>query len=184
MFGNKQQLPDYARVENNAVRNIDYGHCAVHDDQYCKANDYFTPLQQNATRDYLIVPPEGLELHLDNLNIAPSAAVMVEVYRNPIATGGTAVLHHRLNGWSKKNLITTYHTPVITNLGTLVERERINGSTQNQTASRIGGENQKGEEIIVPGNQKLLVRFIGIVNDTNLTFKAGYYEVTDGATRP
>lgn len=185
MFGNKKELPDWARVENHAIRTITYGHVAVHDDGYCKANDYFAALDASATREYLFRPAAGLELHIDNLQIAASAAVLVDVFRGPIVTvNGTAILHHRLNGWSKKNLISVYHTPTLSDAGTLVERERINGSTTTNAAARVGGESSGGEEIIVPESQTLLIRFTGVVNATILSFKAGFYEVRNGATRP
>ena len=185
MFGDRKGLPDWARVENHAVRGIEYGHTAVHDDAYCKANDYFDDLDTSATRDYYIKPADGLELHIDNLQLEPTAGAIVEIYRNPVVTApGTAVLHHRLNGWSAKNIICVYHTPTITSVGTLAEKERINGSTTNQASTRIGGASSSGEEIIVPGKGSLLIRVTGLATDTTITFRAGYYEVSNGSTRP
>jgi hypothetical protein len=181
-FRTKNNLNVEARVEGDAVRIIEYAHVAVHDDKFVIVSDYFDNLDIATPRVYLMVAPTELELHV-LFQISTSAPVLIELVTGAVASAnGTELLHLRPNLWSSAERITSYHTPTLTDAGTV--RYKIfsggtSGSNQNQS---IGGGTRNGEEIIIPGGENLVLRVTATVNDTKFSIVGEYYEVPSGAT--
>jgi len=172
------------RIEGDAIRTIEYAHVAIHDDKFVIASDYFDDLDIASPRNYVIVPPTGKEIHV-TWKITADAPVLLEIYKGAAITdNGTSVLNFRPNLWSNKTAESMYHTPTISEAGTLVWKELLGGGAGGGPVAPIGGSTSGGEEIIVPNDQVLVLKVTATANDTKISVTAQYYEVTNGATKP
>jgi hypothetical protein len=172
------------RMEGDAIRTIEYAHVAVHDDSFTIVNDYVADLDISTPRTYLMVAPDTLELHI-LWQLQTSAPVLIELYTDAVASAnGTEILHFRPNLWTTKNIITSYHTPTLTDAGTLVYRIYSGGASGNNASQSVGGSTRGGEEIIIPGGSNIVLKITALTNDTKMSIVGEYYEVTSGKTNP
>ena len=166
-----------------SVQIIEYAHASVHADIFVIANETTTGVDITPGRDYYIVAPEDKELHLI-VQVTGSNATWVSIYKNPTVTAaGTALSHLRPNLYSTKEVITTYHTPTYTDIGTKIFEIRIPGNSVNNFSQRVGGSARNGEEIILPEGRELIVAIRPEADATTVTMSNEYYEVPAGATR-
>jgi len=172
------------RIEGDAIRTIEYAHVAIHDDGFVIASEYVDDLDIASPRTYVIVPPTGKEIHV-RWKVTATAPVLIEIYKDAVATdNGTSVLNFRPNLWSKQTTESMYHSPTLSDAGTLVWKELLGGSDGGGPVDPIGGSSQGGEEIIVPNGQVLVLKVTATANDTKLSVTANYYEVPNGKTNP
>lgn len=175
-----------ARLEGDAVRGIEYAHVAVHDDAFCIVSDYENDLDIATPKTYVMIAPATHELHV-LFDVNSSAPVIIELFKGAEVAEdgeGTKILHFRPNMWSKKSIDTSYHTPTLTEAGTLVWKVQTGGVSAQSANQRVGGGTRAGEEIIIPGGEALVMKVTATVNDTILTVVGEYYEVPDGFTEP
>jgi len=183
-YRTKSNVNVEARVEGDAVRTIEYAHVAVHDDGFVIATDYVADLDISTPREYAIVGPTDLELHV-LFAINASSPVIVELITGATLTdNGTGVLHFRPNLWSTESARDdVYHTPTYTG-GATVYKIRSGGTSGPNQNNSIGGETRNGEEIIVPSGENIIMKITATTDNTVLSLAAEYYEVHDGATNP
>lgn len=171
--------------EIEPTRMIEYAHQAVHSDILVIATHYDADIDGPGESMVIYVKPTtGIEMH-SVFTVEASGPALLSLYDNPVVTSpGTEVLHMRCNGWSTKDLVTTYHTPSVSDNGTLVWRQRIPGNTGSggSGTGRIGGSTRTGEELIVPASQSRLVVVTPEAANTHVSFANEYYEVPDGTT--
>jgi hypothetical protein len=170
----------------DTVRTIEYAHNAVHTDTFAIANETVTGIDTGPAnaRQYLVVAPADLELHII-FNVVASNSAFVGVYYQPTYSAvGTAITHMRPNLYSTKNILTTYHSPTVSNIGTLIWQTRIPGNAANAFNQRIGAGARNGEEIVLPGGEAIFVSINPEVNDTTVSVANEYYEVPAGSNDP
>lgn len=180
MFQNKRGQIAIARLEAQAVKEIEFAHCAIHDDTFSISNDYVTEHTTTSTLEYVIEAPEKMELHVD-FDISVSKRCKYEIYKNAEFSGGDDVTQFRPHLGSEKDIKTTKKNPTITDDGTLVKTGMVGaatGGTGNQQG--ISGSTRNGQEIIIPPEKNLLIKIIALAADTDVEFNAEYYEVEVG----
>lgn len=162
---------------------IEYAHWACHKDTLVSAN-YLTNLPSAGNiLNLLIKVPEDLEHHSVFI-IQADAASTVDIYEGTtVSADGTAIIHTRNNRYSTKNNIANYHTPTITNDGSLMYQTKIFAPDTGFNILQTGGGKETGRfgsEWILKPSTNYLVRITTDADDTDVFYLNEYYEVKAG----
>ena len=158
-----------------AIVTIEYEHYQIH------AGNTFTVLEvtdlgNGAVRDILVVSPATTEWAHLVWEIEHELETKIQFYRDTTYTdSGTAITSFNRNG-NSSNVATTlvYHSPTITNVGTLV------GTIQQGDGKKAGGSDRLANEFILKQNAAYLIRITNLTVNNDLIFmKLNWYEQTN-----
>lgn len=132
-----------------------------------------TDLGNGAVRDILVVTPNTTRWAHLVWEIEHELETKIEFYRNTLySDNGTAIPSFNRQG-NSLNVATTlvYHTPTVTNAGTLV------GMIQQGNGKKAGGSDRLANEFILKQNYAYLIRITNLTANDNLIFmKLNWYE--------
>ncbi len=158
-----------------AIVSIEWEHYQIH------AGNTFTILEvtdlgNGAVRDILVVSPDTAEWAHLVWEIEHELETSIQFYRGTTYTdNGTAIVAFNRNG-NSTNVATTlvYHTPTITNVGTLT------GAIQQGSGKKAGGSDRLANEFILKQDTAYLIRITNLTANNNLIFmKLNWYEQTN-----
>lgn len=158
-----------------AIASIEYGHHKIHE------GDVFTVLEvtdlgNGAVRDILIITPDTTRWAHFVWEIEHEVETSIQFYRGTTVTdNGTLIPSFNRNGNSATTATTlVYHTPTITNVGTLI------GTIQQGDGKKAGGSDREANEFILRQNTYYLIRITNLTVNNNLIFmKLNWYEHTN-----
>lgn len=173
----------FLNFSGTSENSIEYAHWACHKDTIVSAN-YLTNLLTNGNiLNILIKVPADLEHHSVFI-IEADASATVDIYEGTtVSADGTSIIHTRNNRYSTKNNITNYHTPTITDDGTLIYQTKIFAPNVGANSRQTGGDKQTGRfgsEWILKPDTNYLVRVSPDANNTDVFYLNEYYEVKAG----
>ena len=155
-----------------AVATIEWEHYQIH------AGNTFTVLEvtdlgNGAVRDILGVTPDTTEWAHLVWEIEHELETSIQFYQDTTySDNGTAISSINRNG-NSTNIATTlvYHSPTITNVGTLI------GTIQQGSGKKAGGSDRLANEFILKQNTAYLIRITNLTANNNLIFmKLNWYE--------
>ena len=158
-----------------AIATIEWEHYQVH------AGNTFTVLEVTdlgnmAVRDILVVSPDTTKWAHVVWEIEHELETLIQFYRDTIYTdNGTPITAFNRDGNSSNTATTlVYHTPTITNVGTLV------GTIQQGNGKKAGGSDRLANEFILKQNCAYLIRISNLTVNNDLIFmKLNWYELTN-----
>lgn len=158
---------------------IEYGHLAVHDDEFVTATYYNGNFDISGPINVLIKALPGFKLH-SVLLVKPSAAVRVQLYEGTeVSADGTPFAHMRNN---RRGVVadsarqTTFVGPTVTDAGTLI-MDTYTGGQGGNMANRVGGESRSGQEIVLKAGTNYLMVLTAVADNTLIGVNNEYYEV-------
>jgi len=155
-----------------AITTIEYEHHEIHDGRMFTILEV-TDLGNMAIRDILVVTPDTTRWAHLVWEIEHELETSINFYRDTTYTdNGTPIISFNRNG-NSTNVATTlvYHTPTITDVGTLV------GTIQQGAGKKAGGSDRQSNEFILKQNTAYLVRISNLTVNNNLIFmKLNWYE--------
>ncbi len=157
---------------SRAIVTIEFEHGKIHE------GDTFTILEvtdlgNGAIRDILVVTPNTTKWAHLVWEIEHELETSIQFYIGTLYTdNGTAIIAFNRNGNSDTIATTlTYHTPTITNVGTLI------GIIQQGDGRRAGGSDRLSNEFILKQNTAYLIRITNLTANNNLiSLKLNWYE--------
>ena len=157
---------------SRAIVTIEFEHGKIHE------GDTFTILEvtdlgNGAIRDILVVTPNTTKWAHLVWEIEHELETSIQFYIGTLYTdNGTAIIAFNRNGNSDTIATTlTYHTPTITNVGTLI------GIIQQGDGRRAGGSDRLSNEFILKQNTAYLIRITNLTANNNLiSLKLNGYE--------
>lgn len=160
---------------SGVIVTIEYEHYQIH-----RGNTFtvleVTDLGNMAIRDILVVSPNSTQWAHLVWEIEHELETSIHFYRNTTYTdNGTPILSFNRNG-NSTNVATTlvYHTPTVTDNGTLV------GTIQQGNGKKAGGSDRLANEFILKQNTAYLIRISNLTANNNLVFmKLNWYEHTN-----
>ena len=135
-----------------------------------------TDLGNMAVRDILVVSPDTTKWAHVVWEIEHELETLIQFYRDTTYTdNGTPIIAFNRNGNSSNTATTlVYHTPTITNVGTLV------GTIQQGNGKKAGGSDRLANEFILKQNCAYLIRISNLTVNNDLIFmKLNWYELTN-----
>ena len=158
-----------------AIATIEYEHYQIHE------GNTFTILEVNdlgngVVRDILVVSPNTTEWAHLVWEIEHELETLIQFYQDTTYTdNGTEITSFNRNGNSTHTATTlVYHTPTITNVGTLI------GTIQQGSGKKAGGSDRLSNEFILQQNTAYLIRITNLTVNNNLIFmKLNWYEHTN-----
>lgn len=162
-------------IEDRALVFMDWEHYKIHEgDTYTIIQT--TDLGNGGVRDILVVPPNtAVRAHLI-WEIEHELETSIQFYRGTTYTdNGTAIVSFNRNGNSLNTATTlVYHTPTITNAGTLI------GTIQQGDGKKAGGSDRESNEFILKQGTAYLIRITNLTVNNNLIFlKLNWYELVE-----
>ncbi len=154
---------------------IEYEHYQIHEGNTFTVLEV-TDLGNGAERDILIVSPKTTEWAHLVWEIEHELETLIQFYRDTTYTAaGTGIVAFNRDGNSTHTATTlVYHTPTITNVGTLV------GTIQQGDGKKAGGSDRLSNEFILKQNTAYLIRITNLTVNNNLIFlKLNWYEHTN-----
>ncbi len=159
---------------SGALVSIDFEHYEVH------RGAMFTVLRVEdlgnaAVYDILAVTPNTTEWAHLTWEIEHELETLIQFYRGTTySDNGTIIPSFNRNGNSPNNATTLfYHSPTITNAGTLV------GTIQQGAGKKAGGSDRQADEFILKQDTAYLIRITNLTVNDNLVFiKLNWYEHT------
>ena len=168
---------DIITIDENtrAIATIEYEHYQIH------AGNTFTVLEVTdlgnmAIRDILVVSPDTTQWAHLVWEIEHELETSIHFYRDTTYTdNGTPISSFNRNGNSTNTATTlVYHTPTITDVGTL------KGTIQQGAGKKAGGSDRLANEFILKQNTTYLIRISNLTVNNNLIFmKLNWYEHTN-----
>ena len=165
---------DIITIDENTrvIVTIEYEHYQIH------AGNTFTVLEvtdlgNGAVRDILVVSPDTTRWAHLVWEIEHELEALIQFYMDTTySDNGTAISSFNRNG-NSSTIATTlvYHTPTITDVGTLI------GAIQQGSGKKAGGSDRLANEFILKKNTSYLVRITNSTANNNLIFmKLNWYE--------
>lgn len=153
---------DWIDKETNSLKIIDETHSQIHEGNHYKFEQYFL-LNNSETLDLLVVT-NNKELHLNYYYSFEYGEGELLVYYNPTYTGGSLepVYNSNLELINVTSDFGLISNTIITDVGTLLFSSRLGDRRESFTISR------EDNEIILPPNSILLLRFINQNTGSNL----------------
>lgn len=155
-----------------SIVTIEYEHFQIHEGTYYTVLEV-TDLGNGAVRDIIVVTPDTTEWAHLVWEIEHELETSIQFYRDTLySDNGTAIQSFNRNGNSTNNSTTlVYHTPTITNVGTLI------ATIQQGDGKKAGGSDRLSNEFILKQNTAYLIRITNLTVNNNLIFmKLNWYE--------
>lgn len=155
-----------------ALATIEYEHYEIHYGHTFTILEV-TDLGNMAVRDILVVSPDTTEWAHLVWEIEHELETSIQFYQGTTYTdNGVAIISFNRDGNSTNDATTlVYHTPTITNVGTLV------GTIQQGDGKKAGGSDREANEFILKQNTAYLIRITNLTVNNNLIFvKLNWYE--------
>lgn len=172
--GNERTLDELLVLDraSGILSTIEYEHQRIHEGEMFTVLEV-TDLGNGATRDILVVSPDTVKWTHIVWEIEHELETTIQFYQGTTYSAiGTAVSSYNRNG-NSNNVATTlvYHTPTITDVGTLI------GTIQQGDGKKAGGSDRLSNEFILKRNCAYLVRVTNLTASNNLIFtKLNWYE--------
>ena len=165
---------DIITIDENtgAIATIEWEHHQLHEGNTFTILEV-TDLGNGAVRDILVVSPDTTEWAHLVWEIEHELETSIQFYRDTTYTdNGTEITSFNRNGNSTNTATTlVYHTPTITNVGTLV------GTIQQGNGKKAGGSDRTSNEFILKQNTAYLIRINNLtVNNDIIFMKLNWYE--------
>ena len=163
------------------VAEITFAHMSVHEDGILIASDYTASVSTAGIR-YLVVPPEGKELHCQwqiDAN-GPTQVDLREISSTAITDNGTLITQSRYNRNSTigdTGMVSNYVSPTVTDDGSLLFESHTMGSVGKGNLSKIGGNIKPDEEWIVTHGKPFLIDITPDDAGTKVQYINSYYDV-------
>ncbi len=158
-----------------AITTIKFEHHQIHEGNTFTILEV-TDLGNGAVRDILIVTPDTPKWAHLVWEIEHELETSIQFYQDTLySNNGTPIPSFNRNG-NSGNVATTlmYHTPTITNVGTLV------GTIQQGADKKAGGGDREDNEYILKQNSSYLIRITNLTVNNNLIFvRLNWYENTN-----
>ena len=158
-----------------AIATIEWEHYQIHEGKTFTVLEV-TDLGNGAVRDILGVTPDTTEWAHLVWEIEHELETSIQFYQDTTySDNGTAISSINRNG-NSTNIATTlvYHSPTITNVGTLI------GTIQQGSGKKAGGSDRLANEFILKQNTAYLIRITNLTANNNLIFmKLNWYEQTN-----
>ena len=154
---------------------IEYEHCQIHEGNTFTVLEV-TDLGNGAVRDILVVSPDTTEWAHLVWEIEHELETLIQFYQGTTySNNGTAISSFNRNG-NSTHIATTlvYHTPTITDVGSLV------GTIQQGNGKKAGGSDRLANEFVLKQNCAYLIRITNLTANNDLVFmKLNWYEHTN-----
>ena len=156
---------------------IEYEHAQIHEGWMFTVLE-ITDLTNGAVRDLVVVAPDTTRWTHLVWEIEHELETSIQFYKDTTySDAGTTITSFNRNG-NSANIATTlvYHTPTITDVGTLV------GTIQQGDGKKAGGSDRLSNEFILKRNTSYLVRITNLTASNNLiATKLNWYERISGS---
>ncbi len=172
--GNERTLDELLVLDatSGKLTAIEYEHSQIHEGNMFTVLEV-TDLTNAAVRDILAVSPDTLKWAHLVWEIEHELETLIQFYRGTTYSDiGTEVDSLNRNGNSTNNATTkVYHTPTITDVGTLI------GTIQQGDGKKAGGSDRLSNEFILKQNTSYLIRITNLTASNNLiATKLNWYE--------
>lgn len=172
--GAEHPLPDLFPYDDGtgALQTIEFEHHQIHEGNMFTVLEV-TVLGNGAVRDILAITPDTAKWAHLVWEIEHEKETSIQFYYGTTYSNvGTIVPSYNRNGNSSKIATTLmYHTPTITDVGTLI------GTIQQGDGKKAGGSDRLSNEYVLRQNCTYLVRITNLTVDNNLIFtKLNWYE--------
>jgi len=162
-------------ASTESLQVIDYAHHEIHSGSHFYIKNYMD-LTNAQVFDFLAVTPDTLKWAHMLVEFNFEAEAHIQVYEGTTTSndGTTVTPVNRNRNSSTTPTVSIYHTPTVTDVGTLIAGYKTG------SGNKVGGEIRGSNELILKQNTKYLIR---LTNDTALNnwvdYLADWYEHTD-----
>ena len=156
---------------------IDTEHAEVHEGEHYCVSHYDSDTDTDGTVIvHCITPDTAARIHVI-FSVEVSSHALFEIYENPTTSNNGTALTAYNSDRNSANTTTSlwFHTPTVSNAGTLLLTRVLGSSGANPTGAR-GSALSRGDEFILKQNEQYLFRVTALVDNVKCALDMQFYE--------